>query len=112
MAAIVGSIPTGPLAYPSGTVSSCPQDPGRPSQNSPGEYQLDLPLEIGLPLLYLRYQRFEFCVGGRPIAKLSFLYVHTLTEGRVELLLSLLRTCVFWCGEAEPLRITSSPQKS
>jgi hypothetical protein len=36
-------------------------------------------------------------------------YVQEPTEGRANLLLYLLRTRVFWCGEAEPLAITFSP---
>jgi hypothetical protein len=39
-------------------------------------------------------------------------HVHQLTEDRAELLLSRLRTCVFWRGEAEPLGVAFSPKES
>ena len=41
----------------------------------------------------------------------AFCYVHKPTEGRASLLLYLLHPPVFWCGEAETLASTFSPNE-
>ena len=51
----------------------------------------------------------NFALAGLGSRSYAFQYDHSLAEGHAHLSLYLLRICVFWCGEAEPLAITFSP---
>ena len=53
----------------------------------------------------------NFALAKAASPSYAFSHVQQATEDRAELLLYLLRIRVFWCGAAEPLRITLSSRQ-